>query len=342
MSDTKTVTPKKAVIPAIIFAAVYLLGCVGFFGIPDGILKLFGLSLFLICTGRRGYPIVIVPTVFTAVSGYLSGSPDGTLLALISVISYAACAAVIYEGYASRKNKALICALGGFVMTCFSVISSAVSFLLAAKLAGMRFTTFIFESLDKLINAYITLYETVLENAVNALPEVYAAQAQLPEIDTEAMYSSLTLIITLLPAIMYCIYFALCFICASLVNRTNKKLALIPDALFGKYNVSGVTHGIFTLLGTILVFSLFFDSKLSSFTLGILSVVIAILPHFIIFAYRRLYRGFVRFCGKGGAVILLTVISGAAFFMAPFLALCILAFIGTHEYRAQRIIKIIR
>lgn len=342
MSETKNKMQKNKAVLAVISAVVYLVAYTGFFGALGGIVKLFGLSVFLLCTGRRGFTIIIIPMALTAVTGYASDSAHAAVLELISVISYAASAAVISQGFAAKKNKAYICALGSFTMTVFTLMSTAIDFLIAANAASVRFTTFFFDSVEKFINSYIELYGAMMENAANSLPQIYAQTATLPEINTEALHSSLTLIITLLPAFMYCLYFALCFICASLINICNRKFNLVPGVRFGKYNVSGITHGVFTILGTILVFSLFFEAELSAFTLGVLSVLIAILPHFIIFAYRFLYKKLYRLCGKAGSVILLAIITGVCFAMAPYLTLLVLSFIGTHEYRAQRIIKIIR
>lgn len=342
MSYTKKEIQKSKAVCAVIFAALYLVACIGIFGAPGGIVKLFGLSAFLLCTGKRGLPIVILPIAYTAVSGYFSGSVQGTLIALASLASYAVTSAVISGSYAAKKNKAYICALGGYIMTLFSLAATALDFLLSAKAASVRFTTFFFDAIEKFINAYTELMRTMMENAVNSLPQIYAQTVTIPEINAEAMYSSLSLVITLLPAIMYCLYFAMCFICTSLINVCNKKLSLVPGVSFGKYNISGITHGIFTVIGTIVVFSLFFEAQLSSLTLGLLSVLIAILPHFIIFAYRFLYKKLFRLCGKAGSVILLVFISGFCLTMAPYLTLLVLSFIGTYEYRTQKIIKIIR
>lgn len=342
MSYPKKEKQKSKAVCAVIFAALYLVACTGVFGAPGGILKLFGLSAFLLCTEKRGLPIVILPMAYAAVSGYLSGSVQGTVVALASELSYAVTAAVISGSYAAKKNKAYICALGAFIMTLFSLAATVLDFWLAAKAVSVRFTTFFFDAIEKFINAYTELMRTMVENAQNSLPQIYAQTVVVPEIDAEAVYSSLALLITLLPAIIYCLYFAMCFICTSCINICNKKFALVPGVHFGKYNISGITHGIFTVIGTIVVFSLFFEAQLSAFTLGLLSVLIAILPHFIIFAYRFLYKKLFRLCGKAGAVILLVFISGFCLAMAPYLTLLVLSFIGTHEYRAQRIIKIIR
>ncbi len=349
MSDKTILSKAQRNMYSLLYAVVYItasLAGAGIIGEAQSSLPLLspicylvailGLSSLLMSAGKRGLYVVILPLLALCIYAFSVGTPQNAVICAIDCISAAAVSAFIYFGYRKGERKSLICALGSAVALLFELATIAASVIFSALDSGVRFGTMLFESLDGMIRSYIDLYIELMENMANISPELYT---QTPSVNTDLLYSSFILIITLLPAIIYCMHFAIIFLSCSLVDASNKKRGFIPDRRFEPYDIHGVTNVVFTIFGIILIFSLLFDSELSGSALGILSIVIAILPHFVIFGYRRIYRICVRLCGKGGAILLIAILSAVACVFAFQFFLCILAFFGTSEYRMAKLEK---
>lgn len=303
-------------------------------GIFGTFLLFFALLNLFMYKGKMALWITAISIITAIITGiYFENILGGTLVA-ISLLSVGLCACLVYSGYKKGEQKSSLCAYSSFVFTIFELLRVAALIFVTALRNNVKFTTLLFGMLEEIINSYIGYYIALLENAAKLSPELYA---QTPIIDTTLLYSSMATMLALIPAILFTGYFAVNFIAATLFDKLNKKHNIISGRSFSKYDVSFIVYVLFMVFGTIYIFSMFFEYTLSPATLGVLSVVLALLPHFVILAYRRLYVFFSRLSGKFGAIVFLLIISGAGFIFFSQLYLYILAFIGTSEYRRNRI-----
>ncbi len=303
-------------------------------GIFGTLLLFLSLLILFMFKGKKALWVTAISIVTAILAGWYFGNLlEGTLVAL-SFLSVGLCALLVYSGYKKGEQKSSLCAYSSFVFTIFEVLRVVILILVVALKNNVKFTTLLFSTLEEIINSYIGYYIALLENAAKLYPELYT---QVPTVDSVLLYSSVATLFALIPAILYVGYFAVNFIVTTLFDRLNRKYKVLPGRKFSKYDISFIVYLLFMIFGTIYIFSMFFEYTLSPATLGVLSVVLALLPHFVILAYRRLYAFFSKLSGKFGAIIFLLIISGAGFIFFLQLYLYILAFIGTSEYRRMRI-----
>lgn len=295
-------------------------------------LRILGLPLLLLAGGKRTLSIGIFPVLALCIFEFFSASPVEAACTALECTSVICISYILYHGYKSEWRKSELCSVGSAIAVAFDVLTVAVTVAVSAYKKGVKFSSMLFESIDEIINSYITAYTDVFESMAEIAPELYT---QTPAINTELLHSSFILVITLLPAILYCVYFAVMYVCSLFVDLSNKKHSFVNYS-FGKYEISGITYGLFTFAGILLVLSLLFDDELSGFAMGILSVVLVIFPHFVIFGYKRIFGLLSRLCGKGGAIALTIVFSGLLCLFALQIFLCILAMFGTSQYRIEK------
>lgn len=348
MSDTTNLTKSQRNIYSFLYAAVYIIASVTAICAVGGIVyspllapicylvSVLGLSSLFMSAGKKWLYVLAFPAIALCAYAFKFGDLQNSLICALDCVSAVTVSACIYFLYKKGERKSVICALGSASALVFEIISVATSVAFAAVKGSMKFGTVLFNTFDEIIQSYINMYIGLLENMAKISPELYA---QTPQVNTDMLYTSFTLIIALMPALIYCIYFFVTFASCTLADISNKKHGFIPDRRFANYDISEITNVIFTIFGTILIFTLLFGSELSGFTLGVLSVVIVILPHFVVFGYKRIYRICERLCGKGGAILLILVLSVAACIFALQFFLFLLAFFGTSEYRMAKFEK---
>lgn len=302
-------------------------------GILGTLLLFLSLLILFMFKGQKALWITVI-SIVTAIlaGGYFGNILEGTLTA-INFLAVGLCAFTVFNGYKNSEQKSALCTYSAFVFTVFELVRIVISIFTAALQSNVKFTTMLFGTLEKIINSYIGYYTELLENAAKLSPELYA---QTPSVDQSLLYSSMATLLALSPALLFVGYFAVSFITTTLIDRFNRKYRVLSGKKFLSYDISFPVYLLFMIFGTIYIFSMFFEYTLSPITCGILSVVIALLPHFVILAYRKLYAFFSKLSGKFGAVIFLLIISGAGFVFLSQLYLYILAFIGTAEYRRKR------
>ena len=302
----------------------------GLFGTSLLFLSLLFLFMF---EEKKAFRSIVLPIIAAILSGiYFENILDGTLVA-ISFLCVGFCSYLIYSGYKNGEQKSTLCSYSSFVFTIFELLKVVILISVTAISKNVKFTSLLFSTLEEIINSYTGYYVALLENATKLSPELYT---QIPSVDQSSLYSSMATVLSLIPAILYVAYFVVNFITVTIFDRMNCRYNVIKGKKFSKYDIAFTVYLFFMIFGTVYVFSMFFEYSLSPATAGILSVVLALLPHFVILAYRRLYAFFLKFSGKTGTVVLLFILSGTGFVFLMQLYLYILAFIGTAEYRRIR------
>lgn len=302
-------------------------------GILGTLLLFVSVSCLITLKGKKALCVTAVSIALAIIVGGYSGNILEGILTAMSFLAVGFCAFIVFKGYKSSEQKSTLCTYTAFVFTVFELLRIGISISITALRSNVKFTTMLFGTLEGIINSYIGYYTVLLENAAKLSPELYT---QVPTIDTSLFYSSMATLLALSPAILYVGYFVISFITTTLLDRFNRKYRVLSGKKFSSYDISLPVYFLFMIFGTIYIFSMFFEYTLSGFTIGVLSVVLALFPHFVILAYHRMYIFFSKLSGKFGAIIFLLIISGAGFIFLAQIYLYVLAFIGTSEYRRKR------
>lgn len=341
----------KAKINSVLFAVLYLCFSFGMiFGLTNnnfsiGILSLltsgfigkfaimFCFFAFLISfgnNGNRGVPIVILPTLFAVIMGVLCSDTESLLYSLFEFLPASVTAYATYCFYVKKENRAMVCAFGTFVMTFAELLNIFFSVLSVATANNISFSTVLFQSIDNYISTFLNYYEA-------ALSAYSSAGANLGiSFNAEMFRAQLVEIIAVMPALMWIFNFFFVFLFTYVADFFNKRTALIKDLKFGKYNISAVTNIIFSVFLAVALISTFFEYGFSAFSCGVLCVVLAIMPHYIILGYRKLFLRLKKICGKAFSVVILIAASFIVFYIATTLSLCIIIWLGISEYRNSK------
>ncbi len=299
-------------------------------GLMGKFISVVALTLIFAVSEKFAIALALLPVLSSIVCGFVQWEFFPAASAILFCVSPCLAAAAIYFVYKRGEKKSVACALGAAFMTLFDLAAPALSVLSLAISKNARFSTVLFSELDKLISTFVKASIYVMENASGVYPGNTAA---LPS--EEILYSSGALVVALIPAIIYCTFFMLVYFASGILDILNKKAGLVPERTFGKYTISHVTFSIFTIISTIIVFMLFFSNGMSNGMMGLLCALFSMLPHFIILGYRRLYRFLGGLAGNVGAFIITAVASAVALLFVPQIFICIIAFLGTSEYRAS-------
>ncbi len=281
-------------------------------------------------TGNHGVPLVILPTLFAVIMGVIFSDAESLLYSLFEFLPASITAYATYYLYVKKENRATVCAFGAFVMTVAELLNIFFSVLSVATANNISFSTVLFQNIDNFISTFVNYYE-------EALSAYSSAGTNLGMSFSAAIFRlQLIRIIGVMPALMVFFNFFFVFLFTYAADFFNRRTAFIKDLKFGKYAISAVTNIIFSVFLAITLISTFFEYGFTAFFGGILCVVLAIMPHYIILGYRKLYLRLKKHCGKAFSVVILIVVSCIAFYTATTLSLCIIIWLGSSEYRNSK------
>ena len=289
--------------------------------------------------GRIAALLVIIPTLFAPLSGYLCGSYEGCLYALTDMLSSALVAAILYYACKRSENRSFACALGAFVISAFSILESAVSCIFSAMQQQVSFGTMLFGKITDITDAYIKAYTDSM-NAVASLYNLTDASSVIIS-DTEYLRSSLTLLFALTPALLYVFGFVAVYVFSYIADYACKTVGITENYCFGKFEVSRTANTIFNITWLVLVLSIFFGGS-TAFSCGIISVFLILLPNYIILGIRRIYGMLKRKLSGGISVLIIFAIGLFGMFFSSTLLIFVLIFFGTAEYKTEKAKKFIR
>lgn len=297
-------------------------------------LMLYGCLMSLGENGRTGALLVIIPTLFAPLTGYLCRNYAGCLYALLDMLSSAFVSAIVYYSCKKSENRSFACALGAFVISALSIFATAVSCLLSAIQEQVSFGTMLFDRIAEIIDVYIQAYT----DSLNAVASLYSLTDVSSAIAANAEYlkGALTLLFALTPAILYVIGFMTVYIFSYIADHACKAFGITENYCFGKYEVSKTANTIFNILCFALIFSIFFDGSFSAFSCGILAVFLVLLPNYVILGIRRIYGMLKRKLSGGICVLIILAVGMFGIFLSPTLLIFILIFFGTAEYRSSK------
>lgn len=346
VKNTKGITPLLAVLYTVfscvsIFVSVsgiststLLLSLLS--GFPSMLVVMFFYYGFLMSLGEnsnKGAYLIIIPTLFALFAGYIFSNAEITLSALLDFVSASVTAAVIAYCSNKKESRAFACSAAAFTMFVFSILGSFISLLILSVSNSISIGTLLFDGISDFIDAYIAIYN----DAAATISSMYTGTDNpVMFASTEYLTRQLTSIIALSPALMYSFLFFASFIFTYIADALCKKIGITEEYSFKQYRVSSLTNLIFTIVGIITMLSILFEENMSAFTCGILSVLIILLPHYIILGIRRIFTLLKNRFSKGASVTLLLVIGAFGISLSPALLVLVVLFFGTTEYRTSK------
>ncbi len=289
--------------------------------------------------GNKGALLIIIPTTLSVVSGYMSDNFSATLSALFAFLSPTLASAVIYCTATKKDTRATACAGASFIMFAMSALETVLAIFIAATEKGVRFGTVLFDGLSAFIDEVIMIYMETL----SAAAAMYGITdiSQLSQ-GTEYLEETLISTIATAPAVMCAVYFFVVYICTRVADYLSVTLGVYDTRKFTRFAVSRIVNTIFHVCAVIIMFSILFENKTSAFTFGIFSILIVLLPNYIILGLRRIFEKLIRVMPKGAASLIVMLILFAGFMISSYILILVIVFFGTAEYRASRINPIIR
>lgn len=281
------------------------------------------LTELLLVTRGRAWPFPIVVFLVFDVAGVFFMKPAAILTMSVACLLPLAVGYALYACLRENLSHAASSAAGGGVFLLAWLVRFAATVFVEAKAQGLTFSSCLFGSLRESIESVASLYA-----------EVFAMAGAAPEPD--AVYAAFSVLYTLLPAFVYVFGFFLSFFILLAAERHNRRGRFLEGLSYGGYTVSGATFTVYSVCFTLTLLSLFFSSGVGKALCALLSVTLALLPHFLILGVRRIYRMLAGFMGKGAAGVLLAVVGAFLGVLFPQIFLCVVAFFGTSEYRAQQ------
>lgn len=291
--------------------------------------------LFLLSVGKgteKGALLILVPVSFCCICGYIFKFTPSVTDALFGVLSPTLAAAAVYFISKRTSSVAYCCAGASFLQFLLSVLKTAITVAFTATTENISFGTVIFDSINTFINEFITLYTQALASATAIYPGV---DVQTLAAGTKQLEGVLISTIALSPALICAMLFFETYVFTKIAGLAVKLFGF-EDAGFGRFTVSEVTNILFHVFAVIFMFSILFESTVSAFTTGILSVIIVLLPNYIILGIRRIFTKLSRLLSKGVCVLILLFIAFAGLMISPYLLILIVVFFGTSEYRSAK------
>ena len=300
-----------------------LLGLSGF-GFLFAALSAGFLTEYLLVTSGRGWPFPILIVLLFGVSAVFLMKPAELATMCFQCLLPVAVGFTLYACLREGLSHAASSAAGGGVFLLVWLFRFAAAVFIEAKAQNLTFSTCLFGSMHESIESITGLYT-----------EVFTLAGAAPE--EETLYTALSVLYTLLPAFVYVFGFFLSFFILLIAERHNRRGHYLEDLSYGRYTVSPVTFTVYSVCFTLTLLSLFFSSGVSKALCALLSVTLALLPHFLILGVQRIYRKLSGFMGKWAAGALLAILGTFLCALLPQIFLCVIAFFGTTEYRAQRL-----
>lgn len=292
----------------------------------------FSLLVSLGDTASTAIFAVLVPIIASWIISFtLHGTGDmliTNLLALSGIICSTLTAVIIYYSGYRKGSVANACSTASFMMLVFSVLEVFILLLIKAMVDSKSIHTVLFDSISYYISEYSRVYLELLASS-----PIYSSSAIDTATLSATLEDSLTLIIALLPAILCAAYFFVVFVITRICGRFTKAIGLTEVYPFEKFMVSGLINAVFTVAGIIVLFSLLFESAISSFTCGIISVIITLLPNYLILGIRRIMGKLRRIFSVLFTAVILIVIFLAGMAISPFLLIVVITYFGISEYR---------
>jgi len=282
---------------------------------------------------NKGALAVIIPVVLCPIIGYMTESWGSVLYAVFGVISPTVAAAAVYIAGKTNGQRSSACASASFLMLVFTALETVLSLYTVSREIGVSIGTILFDSLSEYIEKVKLIYIETMNSATSMLGTQGVAMTMQ---DAEFIESMLATVIALTPALMCAINFFYVYIFTRLADRISTVFGITEKPVFGRFEITGVTNIVFNIAATVIMFSILFESGLSPFTCGVLSVLIVVLPGYLILGTRRIFGKLTRVLSKGVAAGVLILIYAAGFVMSYYLLLLIISFFGTSEYRAAR------
>lgn len=311
-SSTKTVLGTGIVFPFLIMLLYYL---------------------YLHALGEKansGALLIIVPALLCPILGYMSNDWISALYAVLGVLSPTLAATMVYLASIRSKQRSAACASASFLMLLFTMLETILPLYILSLTHKISMKTILFDTID----TYIENVKSIYFDAMNTASSLIGTeQIQLSAADTEYFENTLMTTIALSPAILCAVYFFSVFIFTKIADPVAVKLGITKERAFGKYEVSGTANTVFNITVTVIMLSILFSSGMSSFTCGVLSVLIVVLPNYLILGTRRIFGKLQRVVSTGVATIIIAVIFAVGFAISYYLLLLILSFFGTSEYR---------
>ncbi len=310
----------------------------GLFGsVVGAFLMTLCLAVFVLHHKKLGPAACLLPfAAGTATVFFITGKIFFSLLCGFSVFGTclmgAVCGVLLNGGAGKAEVSSAVGAAGLFgeaLFFCMTVNTQAL-------FEKVKFSTCFLETVDKAVSGLAK----ELYAGISAVP-VDAPQGVI-RISENMLYTGLAAIVVLFPACVMAFYTFFGFFLTGSVSLTAKKSGTEYPARDEEYGVGGVTSAVFSITTTIAILTLLFSGRFATFHAVVLSIVIALAPHFIILGYRRIYRLLCRVVPKAAAVIIAIVSTLFIFSLAPLILLFLLVTFGTSEYRSMRDRKAMR
>lgn len=306
-------------------------------GIPSMLVIMFFYYSFLMSLGEninKGSYLIIIPVLFAVFTGYIFSNAEITLSVLLDFISASVTAAVIACCSNKRESRAFACSVAALTLFAFFLLGVFISLLILSVSNSISIGTLLFDGISDFIDVYIAIYN----DAASTIASMYANTSENAVMlaNTEYLTRQLTSIIALSPALIYSFFFFTVFVFTYIADAICKRFNIAGEYSYKQYRVSGLTNFIFTVVGIITMMSILFEENMSAFTCGALSVLITLLPHYIILGIRRIYSLFVKRFSKVASVALIVIISAFGISLSPALLILVVLFFGTTEYRVSK------
>ncbi len=280
---------------------------------------------------NKGALLIIIPTLFCIFSGYWFADYLSALYALTGYLSTTLAAAVIYLVSVKSKQRSAACATASFLMLVFSVLETVIPLFAMSITRNISIDTLLFDSISSFISEVIMQYNATLSSAASMFA---APDFQLSAQDAEYLENVLVSTIAISPAILCAAYYFAIYVFTRIADRVSVRLGITNEPVFGKYEISGVTNTVFNIAAVIIMFSILFANSMSPFIYGVLSVLIVILPGYLILGIRRIYNKLARLMSRSFSILIVAAIIFGGFMISYYLLILIIAFFGTSEYRA--------
>lgn len=282
--------------------------------------------------GNKGALLVIPPVVFAAVVGFALSNTEVALFSIIEVLSATLTSAVLYNGAYKKALRSDVCSHAAFVLLVFSLLEITIMLFLISSANNISMTTLLFDTTERFIKDYSAVYMELLEKAVSS----GAVGAADLAISMEYIEAEITSVIALLPAILFIVYFCFAFVFTYIADALTKRLGILPEYRFGRYEVSTTVNVLFHIFGIIVILSTFFEENVSAFSIGMLSVVLTLLPHYIILGLRRLFVMLRKRLTVLASIIVSLLIVFVGLYLFSTILILVIVMFGTTEYRLSK------
>lgn len=326
---------------SILFACVCAITSITFINVQNpfaAIISHLPFLLLAVLTGVLSAMIVGKNVLFTALIPcilavpYIPGSYECAFAVVLSSLSVFVCSRVLYEMYSKGAKSSHICPVLSFSAIVSEVLICILPMLIGASSAGKKLSTVLFERLGGIIDESVSYITYMFEMASTMYPGLENA---LTGAEINLLRASMSMSVSLMPAIITCILFFAFLLCIVILDVFNRRTNSFPERKYGIYSVDRPVYIIFNIITTVYILTFFFGSGLSGFLVGLMSALMFIFPHFALLAYRRLYYLLLKPCGEFFAIIIILAITGLGFVFSLQLLFWVLVFFGTSEYRAQ-------